>query len=129
MPSMNVCSREIQVQGRLCRIAQLDGDSYKFLDDPEPLLAELHKSKVRVDVFTFMQKLPEAFPKYPYPMEWDNMAVLPVSTFDHWWTQQIGFKARNKAKQAEKKGIVLREVPFDAVLVRGTWGLGSHSRG
>ncbi|MGA2271955.1 MAG: hypothetical protein ABSH00_00265 [Bryobacteraceae bacterium] len=54
-------------------------------------------------------------------MEWDNMAVLPVSTFDHWWTQQIGFKARNKAKQAEKKGIVVREVPFDDVLVRGIW--------
>jgi len=118
---MNVCSREIQVQGRLCRIAQLDGDSYKFLDDPEPLLVELGRSKVRVDLFTFMQKLPETSLKYPYPMEWDNMAVLPVSTFDHWWTKQIGFKARNKAKQAEKKGIVVREVPFDDALVRGIW--------
>ena len=49
------------------------------------------------------------------------MAVLPVSTFDHWWSKQIGFKARNKAKQAEKKGIVVREVPFDDALVRGIW--------
>ena len=47
--------------------------------------------------------------------------MLPVSTFDHWWTQQIGFKARNKAKQAEKKGIVVREVPFDDFLIRGIW--------
>ena len=54
-------------------------------------------------------------------MEWDNLAVLPISTFDHWWSQQIGFKARNKAKQAEKKGAVIREVPFGDSLVRGIW--------
>jgi hypothetical protein len=121
MPSINLCSREVSIQGTLCRIGHIDGDEYKFLDDPEPLLVELRKSKIRVDLFTFMQRLPETSPKHPYPMEWDNMAVLPVSTFDHWWTQQIGFKARNKAKQAEKKGIVVREVPFDDVLVRGIW--------
>jgi hypothetical protein len=112
---------DIKVGGRLIRIATFDGDSYKFLDDPERLLDELRGSEERVDLFTFMQKLPETSPKYPYPMEWDNMAVLPVSTFEHWWTEQIGFKARNKAKQAEKKGIVVREVPFDDALVRGIW--------
>jgi len=101
---MNVCGRDIVVHGRLFRIARLDGDKYKFLDDPEPVLAELRKSDTRVDLFTFMQKLPETTPKFSYPMEWDNLAVLPVSTFDDWWTKQIGFKARNKAKQAAKKG-------------------------
>jgi hypothetical protein len=118
---MNRYAGEIETQGRLCRIAHVDGDGYKFLDRPEPLLAELRRSKMRVDLFTFIQKLSEAPQKYPYPMEWDNMAVLPISTFDHWWTQQIGFKARNKAKQAEKRGIVVREVPFDDLLIRGVW--------
>jgi len=33
----------------------------------------------------------------------------------------LGFKARNKAKQAEKKGVVIREVPFDDKLVQGIW--------
>jgi hypothetical protein len=112
---------DIKVEGRLCRIGHIDGDSYKCLDDPERLLDELRRSEQRIDLFTFMQKLPETSPKYAYSMEWDNMAVLPVSTFEHWWTQQIGFKARNKAKQAEKKGIVVREVPFDDALVRGIW--------
>ncbi len=118
---MNFCGREIRVRGRLCRIAHLDGDEYKFLDDLEPVIAGLRRSKMRIDLFTFMQKLPETSPQYAYPMEWDNMAVLPVSTFEHWWTEQIGFKARNKAKQAQKKGLVVREVPFDDVLVRGIW--------
>ncbi len=118
---MNLFSRDVEIQGRLCRIAHIDGDGYKFLDDPEPFLVELRRSNLRVDLFTFMQKLPETSRKHPYPMELDNMAVLPVSTFDHWWTQQIGFKARNKAKQAEKRGIVVRELPFDDGLVRGIW--------
>jgi hypothetical protein len=121
MPTINFCTGVIKIQGRLCRIAHIDGDGYKFLDSPEPLLAELRRSKTRVDLFTFIQKLPEVRPTYPYPIKWDNMAVLPVSTFDNWWTQQIGFKARNKAKQAEKKGIVVREVPFDDLLIRGIW--------
>ena len=124
---MNVGGRNIMVHGRLVRIARLDGDKYKFLDDPEPLLAELRKSGSRVDLFTFMQKLPETAPKYNYPMEWDNLAVLPVSTFDHWWTETIGFKARNKAKQAGKKGVVVKEVPFDDALARGIWEIYNES--
>ena len=56
-----------------------------------------------------------------YPMEWDNVAALPVSTFDHWWTKQINSKTRNVVRLAEKKGVVVREVPFDDVLVRGNF--------
>ena len=54
-------------------------------------------------------------------MEWDNFAALPISTFDEWWTKQIGFKARNKAKQAEKRGVILKEIPFDDELIHGIW--------
>jgi hypothetical protein len=116
---MKVCGRDIRVVGGLLRIARLEGDGYEFLDDPEPTLDSLRKSERRIDLFTFSQKLPESSPKYRYPMEWDNFAALPVTTFECWWNQQIGFKARNKAKQAEKKGVTVREVPFDDALVRG----------
>jgi hypothetical protein len=118
---IRVCGKEIRVEGRLLRIARLDADKYQFLNDPEPVLDGLRKSGIRIDLFTFMQKLPETSPKYAYPTEWDNLAALQVLSFDHWWTQQIRFKARNKARQAEKKGITVREVPFDASLVQGIW--------
>jgi hypothetical protein len=116
-----VSGRELLVTGRLCKVAHLDADDYKFLEDPAAAIDKLRSAKVRIDLFTFLQKLPDTTPKYDYPIEWDNMAVLPVSTYENWWTHQIGFKARNKAKQAEKKGIVVREVPFDDELVRGIW--------
>jgi len=114
-------NRNVIVQGRLCRVAHVDGEGYKFLADPESAVAALRSSNTRADIFVFMQELPETSPRYKYPFEWDNFAVLTISTFDQWWSKQIGFKARNKAKQAEKKGIVIREVPFDDALVRGIW--------
>jgi hypothetical protein len=116
---MYLCNREIKITGHALRIARLDADKYQFLSDPEPLIQALRNARERIDLFTFMQRLPQTKPLFGFPMEWDNLAVLPVSTFDNWWKAQIGFKARNKAKQAEKKGIVIREVPFDDVLVRG----------
>jgi hypothetical protein len=118
---MMVCGQEIKTQGRLIRIAGLSADTYEFLVHPEEAVKTLKECRDRIDLFTFMQRLPDTSPKYSYPMEWDNLAVLPISTFDHWWNQQIGFKARNKAKQAEKKGVTIREVPFSDALVRAIW--------
>jgi hypothetical protein len=118
---MNVCGRKIKIEGQIVRIARLDAEKYHFLGDPEPFLGGLRGSGAGADLFTFMQRLPETTPKYKYPMELDNFAAIPISTFENWWTKQIGFKARNKAKQAEKKGVTCREIPFDDTLVRGIW--------
>jgi hypothetical protein len=119
--SMTICGRELVVQGQLCRIAHVDAESYKFLDDPEARIEEVRRSKKGIDLFTFLQGLPDTTPKHNYPIEWDNLAVLNISTYENWWTKQIGFKARNKAKQAEKKGVVIREAKFDDELIRGIW--------
>jgi hypothetical protein len=116
---MNICGKGVQVQGRLIRIARLDGEKYNSPDDPEVILEGLKNCGSRIDMFTFLQKGLETEPKYDYPMEWDNLAVLPVSTFDHWWMHQIRSLPRNRARQAEKKGVVLREVPVDNTLFRG----------
>jgi hypothetical protein len=118
---LEICGRGLKVQGLLTRVARLDAEKYQFLDDPEAVLEGLRKCGTRVDLFTFMQRLPETSRKYAYPMELDNLAVLPVSTFDHWWNHQITSFPRNRARQAEKKGVVIREVPFDDTLVRGIW--------
>lgn len=116
---MDVCGKDIRVEGRLIRIAHIDGDKYTFPDDLEALVNGLRKCNTRIDLFTFLQKLPETEPKYDYPMEWDNLAVLPVTTFDHWWKHQINSFPRNRARQAEKKGVVLREVPYGDELLKG----------
>lgn len=118
---IKACGNDIRVTGRLLRIGQLESDGYQSLRDPETMVEGLRKSGTRIDLFTFLQFLPEASPRHRYPMEWDNAAVIPVSTFDHWWNRQIRPEARNRARQAEKKGVVIREIPFDDTLVKGIW--------
>jgi hypothetical protein len=116
---MQICNKQALIEGKLIRIARLDAEGYDSLEDPEAALAALRQSGTRADLFTFIQKLSDTSPKYGYPMELDNMAALSVSTFDHWMTKQIDFKARNKARKAAKSGVVVREVPFDDDLVQG----------
>jgi len=118
---MNVVGTEIEVSGRWLRVARLAADGYEFVDNPQPLLEEMRRSRLRADLFTFTQSLAETTPRYEYPMEWDNFAAIPVSTFEHWWNHQIRSFPRNRARQAEKKGAVIKEVPFSDALVQGIW--------
>src|SRR5690349_5733017 len=91
MRHITVCDRDIRIEGRLLRIGRLEADRFEFVDDPSAMIAGLQNSGSRIDLFTFLQRLPESTPKYEYPMELDNLAVLP--------------EARNRARQAEKKGV------------------------
>ncbi len=116
---MEVYGKEIRIEGRLIRIGHIDGEGYQFLEDPEAALGTLRESGTRIDLFTFIQKLSDTSPKYGYPMELDNMAVLRVAGFDDWMKHQINPKVRNMIRKAEKNGVVVREVPFDDALVRG----------
>jgi hypothetical protein len=114
-----VAGTEVRIQGRLVRIARTEGDKYEFLDDPQPLIAQLRDCATRIDLFTFMQRVDQPEPKYGYPMEWDNLAAIPISTFDTWWTRQVDPTVRNRVRKAEKAGVEVREVPFDEDFVQG----------
>lgn len=124
---MVVCDKEIKIHGRFIRIARIDGDKYNSPTDPGKMLDALRNCGKRIDLFTFLQRIPETKPKFSYPMEWDNLAVLPVSTFDNWWNHQIRSYPRNRARQAEKKGVVLREVPCDEKLFEGICAIYNES--
>lgn len=121
--TITVCGKGIKAEGRFLRIARLDGEKHTFPEDPEAIIKGLRKSGAQVDIFTFLQKVSETSPKYSYRLEYDNLAVLSVSTFEHWWNHQIRSFPRNRARQAEKKGVTFREVPFNEVLIRGICGI------
>lgn len=118
---------DIHVQGRVLRIARPELDKYENITDPEAFVRHLSKGGRRIDIFSFMQIMPWTSPQYSYPMEWDNLAVLSVSTFEHWWNHQILSYPRNRARQAEKRGAVIREAVFDDVLVKGIWEVYNES--
>lgn len=118
---MEVHGKDFRIEGRLVRIARLSAEGFEFLDEPEASLSGLRESKSRIDLVTFLQKLPSTVPEYKYPMEWDNVAALPVSTFEQWWKQQIDGKTRNMVRRSEKNKVVMQEVSFDDNLAHGIW--------
>lgn len=126
-PSLELCGKEVRIDKKLVRVGFLDGEGYQFLDDPAACVESLRKSDSRIDLFTFIQKLSDASPKYSYPMEFDNLAALRISTFEEWMTHQINFKVRNKIRKAQKNGVVVREVPFDDSLILGIQGVYNES--
>jgi len=118
---MKVCGREVVTRGGLVKIASLDGEKYLVLDEPIPAIETLRSGGARADLFTFLQRLPESAPKFDYPFEMDNLAAMPITTYEDWWNKQIRSLARNRARQAEKRGVTLRQIPFDDETVRGIW--------
>lgn len=116
---MEICGKKLAFRGKLVRIARLEAEGYEFIEDPPAALDALRKSRPPADLFTFVQRPSSPRPEYRYPMEWDNFAVIEISSFDHWWNQQINCYARNRARQAEKKGVRICEVPFGDALVQG----------
>ena len=116
---IKICGQDVVIEGKLLRIAHIDGDKYNCPQDPEATLAALRACGKRIDIFTFLQKLPDSGPQYKYSMEQDNLAVLSITSFEHWWNHQLRSVARNRARQAEKRGVVFRVVPFGDALVQG----------
>lgn len=109
----------LSVSSGLCRTARLRSEWYDFVSDPELILREMREQKVRADLFTFLQRIPDRAPRYNYPCEFDKAAVLPIESYDVWWKSQINDKTRNMVRKASKKGVTLKIVALNDDLLRG----------
>lgn len=114
-----VDNKETLITGRVTRIARLQAEYYEAINNPEAFLNKLKNCGKRVDLFTFVQSVQDPTPKYEYAMEWDNVAVLNISSYDEWWKNQIKDKTRNMVRRAKKCGVELRPVKYNDELIRG----------
>lgn len=98
----------------------LEDEWYEDVADPEAVVEQLRQSKgFKPDIFTFWQRLPDLEPKHKFAIEWEEIAVVPVPSYDHWFNQQIKSRTRNLIRKAEKEGITVKETPYDDAFVRG----------
>jgi hypothetical protein len=104
----------------LVSITRLEDEWYDDVDDPSAVIRALQgKPNCRPDIFTFWQRVPDFEPRYTYHREWEEIAVLPVTSYEHWWNHQIKSRIRNLVRKSEKEGVIVREVSFDDDFVRG----------
>src|SRR5262249_8854815 len=97
VPAVRVGEGLIVVSPGWLKISEVKDEAWLAGDvvaDPEACITALRHARVRVDLFTFSQKPPDVTPRYPYHMEWDNLAVIPTSDFKEWWEHRVPQETR-----------------------------------
>jgi hypothetical protein len=120
---VRIDNAEIICVGKFVKTVRVREEWDDFINDPEQALCELRNVKCRPDLFTFIQKFSDPKPKYDYYMEWDNVAVVHVISFDHWWKNQISKNSRNTVRKSEKRGVVVKNFSLDEDAIKGISGI------
>lgn len=112
-------------KGLFPRIGHLDGEKFTFPANPSALIKELRRAPI--DLFTFLQHPAQTGVRHDYYAEADNLAILPISTFDNWFTKQVDTKTRNMARKAGKRGVEVKEVVLDEGLIQGICAINNET--
>ena len=111
----------IMVAGKWIKMAAVHDEIWlegQIIDNPELFISKLKESDLKADIFTFAQKIPDCKPKYKFNMEWDNVAAIPITTYQDWW-KNVSSDMRKDVKRAEKRGVIIKEVEFNDEIVQG----------
>jgi len=101
-------------------VINLEDEWFEDVGDPDAVVQALSRSAgYKPDILSFWQRLPHLEPRHAYHTEWEELAVLSVKSYDHWWNTQIKSRVRNQLRKAEKEGLVVREAAYDDDFVRG----------
>lgn len=116
---------DFKVQGRFIKTAQLNDEYYVGVPDAAALIAQMRRqpSRLGADVFTFVQALHDREPHFSHLLSWDQMAVLPLTTYAHWFDKQLTFKPRNRLRKAWKSGVEVRVVEFSDDFIRAVMAI------
>lgn len=130
VPSAEIQGRTVIATGGWLRVGTIrdeelvEGD---IVPDPESFVRSVRKCGLKADIFTFPQKLPNTEPKYPYHLEWDNLAVIPITTYSDWWKTRAESSVQRAIRKAAKSGVTVKVVEFDDTFVRGIAGIHDES--
>ncbi len=117
------------LNGTLPRVAALEDEWFDDIADPHHAVEAFRAlpRHSRPDLLTFWQRVPDVEPRHRFHTEWEDIAALPVKSYEHWWQHQIKSRVRNQIRKAEKEGLVVREVPYDDDFVRGMTAIFNES--
>jgi hypothetical protein len=122
VPAISFQGHTIVMSGRWLKIARIKGETWMAGDvvgDPESIIARLTQNRPLADIFAFSQKLPCMRQKYPYHVEWDNAAAIPITTFADWWENRLSQVTRKNVRRSAKRGTIIKTTEFNDALVSG----------
>jgi len=129
VPSLEIDGTKVVVLGRLIKKALVHDEEWLEgeVERPAEVVEELIRHRLGADVFTFAQKVNEPEPRHCYHMDWDNVAAIPITTYEAWWQDSLPQVSRKNVRRGLKRGVVVRIVPFDDDLVRGIMSIQNES--
>ena len=120
VPSTQIAGRKIITTGKWLKVAAvseedlLEGDT---ITNPEEFISRFKRSGLKADVFTFAQRIPESTPKHGLYFEWENCAVIPITTYAQWWKERAEYSIRKGVNRAKKLGVTVSVAEFNDALV------------
>src|SRR5208283_5106927 len=121
VPSARIDGKTVVVRGKWFMMAAVQDEEWLSgeVDEPAFFVEQIKQKRMKADVFTFCQKLPHIEPEHPYYMEWDNVAAIPVTTFQEWWEKRLPQVTRKSIRRGFKRDVVASVCEFNDDLVHG----------
>jgi hypothetical protein len=122
VPSAQVDGHTVIATGKWVKTARVHDEEWtsgQIVKAPADFIARVKEQGLKADVFTFAQKVPDSEPKYPGYYEMDNVAVVPLTTYEDWWEKRIPQESRKNVRRAARRGVTVKAVELDDELIRG----------
>jgi hypothetical protein len=123
MKAAVIDNQEFRITGKAIRMMSLRNDYLDEIRDPELVINACREQKIPADILTFSQHIPDTHPKYAYHMEWETIAVIPITSYEEWFKRQIDHDTRKAINKAQKSGVKVIVQKFDGEVVRGLVGI------
>jgi hypothetical protein len=121
LASAQIKDRMLIVAGRWIKIATVKDEELiegTVVKEPESFVRELRQSRLKADIFNFPHKHSDGPRTYAGYFEEDNLAAIPLTSFDAWWNG-LSQDTRRNVRKAGKQGVAVKVVKFDDEFARG----------
>lgn len=130
VPAALISGRVVITSGKWLKMAKLRDEELiagERVANPESFVDQLKKENLKADIFSFAQSLPDTVPQHRnYRTEWDNLAVIPITTYKEWYSG-LSEAVKRAIKKAKKTNVVVKEVEFSDEFVREIQGVYNES--
>lgn len=126
VPSIIIEAREIVCTGRLLRTAMIKDEAFvegDIVKQPNTIVETLRRWGAQPDIFTFCQKFTQPSPRFQHYFEYDNFAVIPITTYEYWLRHQAKKDVRENIRRAKREGVEVRNVIYSEAFIRDIKGL------
>src|SRR5215831_305026 len=97
VPCALIAGKTVVAKGKYIKVAVVHDEEFldsDAVDNPDQFIADLKGSGLGADILSFTQMGINPRPLLPYYMEFDNLAVVPITTSAEWWQNRLPQETR-----------------------------------